>query len=133
MSITDVIERSRKQFGERVRKRRNELGMSMDELARQMGYSHRSSIQKIESGENSVPQDKIELMALCLKTNVNDLMGWSQTDVSDREFVDIIYATVLDPLDNILPTEKEIEIIRLYREATERDQKLIDNILGEYK
>ena len=34
----------------RIRKRREELGMSQEELAKKMGYKSRSSINKIEMG-----------------------------------------------------------------------------------
>lgn len=43
----------------RIRKRREELGMSQEELAKKMGYKSRSSINKIEMGENDIPQSKI--------------------------------------------------------------------------
>ena len=44
---------------QRIRKRREELGLSQEELAQKMGYKSRSSINKIEMGENDIPQKKI--------------------------------------------------------------------------
>ncbi|MCF0106212.1 MAG: helix-turn-helix transcriptional regulator, partial [Holdemanella sp.] len=46
-------------IGERIRKRREELGMSQEELAELMGYKNRSTIAKIESGANDVVQKNI--------------------------------------------------------------------------
>ena len=43
----------------RIKSRREELGLTQDELARKLGYKSRSSIQKIEKGENDIPQSKI--------------------------------------------------------------------------
>ena len=42
--------------GEKIRLRREELGMSQEELAAKMGYSNRSTIARIESGGNNVNQ-----------------------------------------------------------------------------
>ena len=42
-------------FYERIRRRREELGLSQDELAKKLGYKSRSSINKIEKGENDIP------------------------------------------------------------------------------
>lgn len=60
----------------RIRMRREELGMSQSELARQLGYKDRSAIAKIESGVNDITQTKIEAFAKALKTTAGDLMGW---------------------------------------------------------
>ena len=39
----------------RVRLRREQLGLSQEELARRMGYRSRSSITKLEKGINDLP------------------------------------------------------------------------------
>lgn len=75
----DLIESSRKRIGENIRIRREQIGMTMDELARLMGYKNRSSIAKIENGENTVPSDKMALLAFCLHTDVPSLFGWVTT------------------------------------------------------
>ena len=46
--------------GANIRKRRQELRMSQQELADAMGYRTRSTIAKIESGENDVSQKKLQ-------------------------------------------------------------------------
>ena len=43
----------------RVRLRREQLGLSQEELARRMGYRSRSSITKLEKGINDLPQSKV--------------------------------------------------------------------------
>ena len=62
--------------GERIRKCREKLNMTQDELARLTGYKSRSSINKIEKGGNDLPQSKIVLFAKALKTTPSYLMGW---------------------------------------------------------
>jgi transcriptional regulator with XRE-family HTH domain len=127
----DELNQSKIEFGLRVKHRRQELGMTMEELAEKMGYKHKTSIQKIECGENSIPQNKIEQLAKCLDTTIQDLMGWTQMDISSDDFASLVYNTILEPLDYILPTEEEIKIIALYRKASDRDKKLILSILNE--
>ncbi|CDX00732.1 Helix-turn-helix [Desulfitobacterium hafniense] len=61
---------------ERIKFRRNELDMSQDELAQKLGYKSRSTIAKIENGENDIPQSKIEAFAKALQTTPSYLMGW---------------------------------------------------------
>ena len=61
---------------ENIRQRREELGLSQLELAQRMGYTSRSSISKIESGENDIPQSKIKAFAAALETTPSALMGW---------------------------------------------------------
>lgn len=60
-----------------VRTRREELGMSQDDLARKMGYKHRTSINKIENGR-PVSQKIIIRLAEALDVPVSYLMGWEE-------------------------------------------------------
>ncbi len=59
----------------RIKKRREELGLSQEELAHRMGYKSRSSINKIELGLNDIPQSKISDFASVLQTSEAWLMG----------------------------------------------------------
>lgn len=60
--------------GSNIRKRRFELGMSQQELADALGYKTRSTIAKIESGENDVTQKKLIRFAEVLDTTVEALV-----------------------------------------------------------
>lgn len=62
----------------RIKARREELNLSQDELAKRMGYKSRSSIAKIESGENDIPQSKVEAFAKALLTTPSYLMGYNE-------------------------------------------------------
>lgn len=68
----------------RIRARREELGISQEELAKRMGYKSRSSINKIEKGENDIPQSKIVAFAQALRTTPEALMGWKTTDTPSQ-------------------------------------------------
>ena len=61
--------------GANIKKRRYELRMSQQELADAMGYSTRSTIAKIESGENDVSQKKLQKFATALDTTVEALIS----------------------------------------------------------
>ena len=63
--------------GANIRKRRFELKMSQQELAEAMGYKTRSTIAKIESGENDVTQKKLQRFASVLDTTVEALIAGS--------------------------------------------------------
>lgn len=70
-------------FSERVRQRRIELGYSQDELAKKLGYTSRSTINKIENGTNDVVQSKVVEFANALETTISFLMGWE--DDADKQ------------------------------------------------
>lgn len=59
----------------RVRQRREELGMSQEDLALRMGYSSRTSINKIENGR-PCSQKIIARLAEALGVSIPYLMGW---------------------------------------------------------
>lgn len=69
----------------RIKMRREELGMSQEELAKLLGYKSRSTIAKIEVGENDLTQSKIAAFAKALKTTPGDLMGWNNEDSSTSD------------------------------------------------
>lgn len=64
------------EIGERIRKRREELGMSQADLADKVGYTSRSSIAKVETNANGMTQSKIVKFADALETTPSYLMGW---------------------------------------------------------
>ena len=113
----------------RIKNRREELGLTQEELARKLGYKSRSSINKIEAGENDIPQSKVEAFAKALDTTVAYLMGWdSQTYEQDA----LVKLRQVEDLLAKATDEKEIaelsEEAELLRESYE-DLKLA-NILN---
>lgn len=63
-------------FGERVRIKRKEIGMTQLELAERLGYKDRSSVARIESGERDVPRPTIIALANALGVTPAYLMVW---------------------------------------------------------
>lgn len=67
-------------IGDRIRKRREELGLSQDELGKRIGYKSRSSINKIELGWRNLTQSKIKAIADALETTPSYIMGWDESN-----------------------------------------------------
>lgn len=62
-------------IGSNIKKRRYELRMSQQDLAAVLGYKSRSTIAKIESGENDISQKKLQKFAEALDTTVESLIN----------------------------------------------------------
>lgn len=71
-------------IGEMIKKRREQLGMSQDELAKKLGYKSRSSINKMELGLQDVPQRKVKDFAKVLSVSIGYLLEDNQKQTSDN-------------------------------------------------
>lgn len=69
--------------GMRIKARREELGMTQDELAKKLGYKSRSSINKIELGERKLTQSKIVAIAEALDVSPLYILGLEETHPVD--------------------------------------------------
>ena len=67
------------ELADRVRQRREALGMSQEELAYKMGYSSRTSINKIENGR-PCSQKIIARLSEALNVSIPYLMGWEDEE-----------------------------------------------------
>ena len=67
-------------IGERIKARRDELGMSQEKLAHKIGYKSKTSINKIELGIQELRQSKIKQIADALQTTPVYIMGWKETE-----------------------------------------------------
>lgn len=72
-------------IGERIRKKREELKLSQEQLAEIMGYKSKTSIHKAEQGITDLPQSKIIEFAKALKTTPSYLMGWEENTIITKE------------------------------------------------
>ena len=70
-------------LAERVRQRREELAMSQEQLAQKMGYSSRTSINKIENGR-PCSQKIIARLADALNVSIPYLMGWEEESEKEK-------------------------------------------------
>ena len=65
-----------------IKKLRQKLDMSQEDLAKKTGYTSTSSITKIEKGKVDLPISKIILFAKSLNTTPSDLMGWEEENIT---------------------------------------------------
>ena len=56
--------------------------MTQSDLARAVGYTSRSTINKIEKDGRGISQDKIVAIARALKVTPSYLMGWEDEDIA---------------------------------------------------
>lgn len=67
-------------IGSRIKSRRQELGMTQQELATKLGYKSRSTINKVEEGVNDLTQTAVVKYAKALNTTPAYLMGWEEEE-----------------------------------------------------
>ena len=82
-------------IGKRIKKERERLGLSQAELGRLVGYSSRSTINKIEKGERDIPRDKVAKFEQVLDVNPAYLAGFTEADIPDglnkEHYLDYIF------------------------------------------
>ena len=68
--------------GDRIKQRRLELGLTVDDLAEKIGKS-RATIYRYENGDiENMPTPILEPLAKALDTTPADLMGWQSSSIS---------------------------------------------------
>jgi len=107
-------------IGAIIRKRRKELHISQEELARRTGYSGRSAINKIELSVNGLKQPKVKVFADALQTTEAYLIGMVDDPNWKPETQD--YAAKFNDDDYIL--------IEQYHKADSEKQRLVAYLLG---
>ena len=101
-------------IGDKIKERRLALGMSQQELAEAMGYTSKSTINKIELGKNDVTQSKVMKFANVLKTTPAYLMDWEEDDSLGN------YEENIEYLKDNYPN-----LVNLYNEIHANDQLVI--------
>lgn len=71
------------EIGKRIKKRRIELNMTQEELARKLGYKSKTTIAKIENGTNDIVQSKVLDFSKALQTSIAYLMGWEEAKIEN--------------------------------------------------
>lgn len=132
-------------FGERVRARREQLGLTQQELAEAVGYTHKSSINKIECGQIRGSVEQIATFAKALKTSRAYLAG----DIEDPDrkviydgsgtFVEVHTPEEYEARQRemLLRLEAYAELFerlrRLKKEDREKAAKMIEGILKTFE
>jgi len=101
--------------GTNIKRRRFELRMSQQELADALGYKTRSTIAKIESGENDVSQRKLQKIAIALDTTVEALISGTDTPHNTP----VVYSAQYNPKQ-----EKTVAIILAGGRSSKNQQSI---------
>lgn len=69
--------------GRRIKDRRIELGLTLDELAAKVGYSDKSTLSRVENGKTDMPLKKLDKIAQVLDVAPAYLIGFTEEDIPD--------------------------------------------------
>lgn len=115
--------------GDRIKKRRESIGMSQTELA-QAAKTSKQNIYKYENGIiTNIPSDRIEMIACCLGVSPAYLMGWTENE--DISHYDHLISTYLRGIliwsEDKLAKPHDTEVYRMhFAELLLRYKQLIE-------
>jgi len=106
-------------IGKRIQIRREELGLTQEELAHKIGYKSKSSINKIELDIQQLKQSKIKEIAEALDTTPSYIMGWVEDEAEEK------------PSGKVAPVLSAVEeaLILSYRAAGEGIKESVAKLL----
>lgn len=88
-------------IGDRIRIRRKEIGLSVDQLADRIG-KNRATIYRYESNEiEKYPLEILEPLAQALCTTPASLMGWSEEKISSNKSLSEFHQRALAQLEKM--------------------------------
>lgn len=99
-------------IGDLIRKRRNELGWSQQTLADKMGYTSKSTINKIEKGKCDVAQKNIVKFADVLGVSVAYLMDWEENEIEPAGETDSTKQELMEVFDQLNP-DVQSQVLKL--------------------
>lgn len=109
-------------LGERIKELRLKKGYSQEELAKKVGYTSRSTINKIEKGFVNISQSKILDFANILDTTPFYLLSWIDCPNDNRNLIQI-QRKGEQTIEYYLSDEATEEIISLIEKHTKKEQK----------
>lgn len=81
------MELDKKLIGNRIKKERNNIGLTQEELAQKLGLNNKSSISQYENGD-AIPSDDIKFeMSKIFNVSIDYLLG--KSDIRNPEITDI--------------------------------------------
>lgn len=99
----------REEIGERIKQRRESLGISQKELAEALGYNNRSMISLIESGRRALDVDQLIPLVKMLHCSFDDILEGPTLDTE-----------LTQTLQSLTPSQKEQALKHLLSETGDK-------------
>ena len=118
--------------GERLRKRREQLGLSQTEVANSVNVSKQTLYKYENDIVSNIPSDKIEALARKLETTPEFLMGWEEPSNESKIMMiggNARYLPVFAESDDI---DKALELYKAYSDASHDVQSAIEILLKSH-
>lgn len=127
-------------IGNRIKQKRIALGMTQEELALLVGYTSRSSINKIELGLVDLPQSRAKRIANALNTTTAYILWGKETSIQPQPQeaatpqISKEAAALIETLSN-LPSEKAdfanrvLELVNLMLQVPAERFPLLEDLL----
>ena len=109
--------------GLRIKHRRQELGWSQEELASRVGLKSKSTICKIERGEDNMTATSVKQYADALQVTPGYLMGWEDKPTAKKAYDQLIRSYI----DN----ESDRKLLERYHNLSPEARKLIDLVIED--
>ena len=107
-----------------IRSKRIALKMTQQELAQKLGYKSTSTIAKIESGKNDIPQAKLAAFAEALNTTTADLMGFKNVKPVQEVSANTVTCTI---------SKGKPQLEKLIKKLDRLDEKDLNRVLSVMK
>jgi len=121
-------------IGRRVREARIAKGLTQDEVAEKMGYTSRTTINKIEMGINGVPNSKLSLLAEILNVDISYLLvgdNKKESALLTLTSKDGKVRTMQITDDQYEIMQKALDIFEIEKDANEKVSKLLNDIYSK--
>ena len=130
----DIKNRELEIIGRRVREARIAKGLTQDEVAEKMGYTSRTTINKIEMGINGVPNSKLSLLAEILNVDISYLLvgdNKKESALLTLTSKDGKVRTMQITDDQYEIMQKALDIFEIEKDANEKVSKLLNDIYSK--
>ena len=130
-------------LGNKIKEIRLENGMSQEEFAKELGYTSKSTVNKIEKGVNDMSYDKLELLIQKFDLEVNELFDNLAKDKCGKEIfedkterVELTVLCLVEDGNKILlqnRVKKDWQGYTLPGGHVERNESFVDAVIREMK
>lgn len=114
-------------IGERIKERRIELKLTQRELATKMGYSHHSTLARIEAGKVDVSQTRIVQFSKALDVSIAYLMGWEEKKAKEIQKNNDAISSI------VVRLRTDDKFLSIVEEINKLDDEKLSNLLAFIK